>query len=61
LTGSIGSIPIFKKIQNGVVLVKKNQLVATGFLTGFFRVNWVTPGHDFSYFFHQPGKILVSG
>jgi hypothetical protein len=31
--------PYFKKIQNGVVLVKKNQRVATRFLTGFCRVN----------------------
>jgi hypothetical protein len=37
--GSAGSIFIFKKIQNGVVLViKKSQWVATGFLTGFCRV-----------------------
>jgi hypothetical protein len=40
LAGSAGSIPILKKIQNGVVLVKKkkSQRVATRFLTGFCRV-----------------------
>jgi hypothetical protein len=38
-----GSILIFKKIQNGVVLVKKKktQRVTTGFLTGFCRVSRV--------------------
>jgi len=48
------SIPILKKIQNGVVLVKKkSQRVATG----FFRAGRVTPGHDFSYFFINPARF----
>jgi hypothetical protein len=61
LTGSAGSISIFKKIQNGVVLVKKSQRIATGFLTGFCwvnrvtgstrRVSWVTPGYGLYNFF----------
>jgi hypothetical protein len=44
LTRSAGSISILKKIQNGVVLVKKknkSQWVATRFLTGFCWVNRV--------------------
>jgi len=67
LTGSAGSISILKKIQNGVVLVKKNksQRVATGFLTGFFRVSPPgQPGHTGSWlmlFFHQPGPVPAPG
>jgi hypothetical protein len=60
LTGSPGQSLFFKKIQNEVVLVKKNQRVATEFLTGFCRVNrvgWVTPGHDFSNFFINPARF----
>jgi len=46
LTESDGSISILKKIQNGVILVKKqnkSQRDATRFLTRFCRVN--RPGH----------------
>jgi len=60
LTGSPGQSLFFKKVQNKVVLVKKNQRVATEFLTGFCRVNrvgWVTPGHDFSNFFINPARF----
>jgi len=42
----------------------KSQRVATGFLTGFCRVNWVTestgrvvPGHDFFYFFFNSARF----
>jgi hypothetical protein len=56
---SAGSIFIFKKIQNGVVLVKKKK--STGFLPGFAgstcRVGRVTPGHDFFYFFINPVRF----
>jgi hypothetical protein len=63
LTGSAGSIPILKKIQNDVVFVKKNknknksQRVATGFLTGFCRVSRVTPGHGLCNFFINPARF----
>jgi len=56
LTGLARSIFIFKKIQNGVVLVKKNKKKSMGF-------DWVLPGrlgHTGSWlilFFHQPGPV----
>jgi hypothetical protein len=71
LTGSpgfdrvAGSIPILKKIQNDVVLVKKTKV--NRLQPGFCRVIWVTgstrwvgqvtPGHDFSYFFINPARF----
>jgi hypothetical protein len=52
LTGSPGGLgQFFLKNQNDIVLVKKNQRVATGFLTGSCRV---TPGFSFPYFFFNP-------
>jgi hypothetical protein len=49
------SISILKKIQNGIVLLKKkSQRVATGFC----RVNPLgRSGHDFSYFFFNPARF----
>jgi hypothetical protein len=42
----------FKKIQNGVVLIKKKKQKLTGCNRVFDRVNPPgRPGHDFSYFF----------
>jgi len=55
VTGSAGSIPILKKFQNDVILVKKknkSQRDATEFLTGFYQVNLPGRlGYDFFYFF----------
>jgi len=57
------SILILKKIQKGVVLVKKkNKKKSQRVATGFFRACRVTPGHDFSYFLStrpgfNPGSI----
>jgi hypothetical protein len=47
----------FKKNQNDIVLVKKNQRVATGFLTGSCRINRVIPSFFFSLCFFQPGPV----
>jgi hypothetical protein len=58
-----GSISILKKIQNGVVLVKKQK--STGCNRVFDRVlpgrrvGWVTPGHDLSYFFINPARFQL--
>jgi len=55
-----GSIPILKKIQNGVVLVKKQKSTGRNrVLLGQpgRRVGWVTPGHDFFYFFINPARF----
>jgi len=41
VTKSAGSIPILKKIQNDVVLVKKKKQKSTGCNWVFDRVNWV--------------------
>jgi len=48
-----GSIPIFKKIQNGIILAKKTKVngLQPGFARSTRRVGRVTPGHDFFYFF----------
>ena len=56
-----------KKNQNDVVLVKKSQRVATGFLTRFCRVkrivgstrlvSWVTLGFFFPCFFFNPVQL----
>ena len=56
----------FKKNQNNVVLVKKlnkNQRVATRFLTGSCRVNWITESHRnfLPMFFLQPGPVPAPG
>jgi hypothetical protein len=53
-----GSIFILKKFKNGVVLVKKkkSQRVATGFLTGFYRLSRVMV----FLFFHQPDPVPAS-
>jgi hypothetical protein len=62
LTGSAGSIPILKKIQNGVVLIKKKQK-STGCNRVFDRVlpgqpgRQVTPGHGLCYFFINPARF----
>jgi hypothetical protein len=57
LTGSAGSILIFKKIQNDIVLIKKKQK-STGCNRVFDRVlpghRVNPPGHDFFYFFINP-------
>jgi len=47
----------FKKIQNGVVLVKKVNGLQPGFdrVTGLAR--WVTPSHDLCYFFINPARF----
>jgi hypothetical protein len=50
LAGSAESIPILKKIQNGVVLVKKKQKSTR-------RVNRVTPGHGLCYFFINSARF----
>ena len=50
------SIPIFKKIQNGIVLVKKQKKKSTDYnrvLPGH-RVDRVTPNYNFFYFFIIP-------
>jgi hypothetical protein len=45
VTGSARSIPIFKKIQNGVVLVKKKQK-STGCNQVFDRINRVARSYQ---------------
>jgi hypothetical protein len=48
-----GSIPILKKIQNGVVLVKKKKN-STGYNQVFDRVLPSQPGHGLCNFFINP-------
>jgi len=50
LTGSAGSISILKKIQNGVVLVKKKSTDCNRALPG-------QPGHGLCYFFITPAQF----
>jgi hypothetical protein len=64
VAGSARSISILKKIQNGVILVKKNKTKKTkvnglqpGFAGSTRRVDRVKPGHDFSYFFFNPARF----
>jgi hypothetical protein len=61
------SILIFKKNskRRRFSKKKKSQRVATRILTGFCQVGWVTPDHDFFYFFInlarfqlQVGRVL---
>jgi hypothetical protein len=60
-----GSIYILKKIQNGVVLVKKQKKKSTG-CNRVLPGHWVNlpgrPGHDFFYFFINSVRfhLLVS-
>lgn len=54
ITESPGSFKKNKK-QNNAVLVKKNQRVATGFLTG--STSRVTPGFSFPCFFLNPARF----
>jgi hypothetical protein len=55
LTGSSGSIPIFLKNQNDIVLVKKKiNGLQPDFVGSTRQVSRVTPGHDFFYFFFNP-------
>jgi hypothetical protein len=51
-----GSISIFKKIQNDVILIKKVNGLQPSFAgsPGQPLVGRVTPSHDFSYFFINP-------
>jgi hypothetical protein len=47
-----------KKIQNGVVLEKKQKLTGCNRVTrSTCRVGQVTPGHDFFYFFINPARF----
>jgi len=60
-----GSIPILKKIQNGVVLGKKKTKV-NGLQPGFAGSTRSPgqPGHTGSWlmlFFHQPGPVSAPG
>jgi hypothetical protein len=61
LTGLAESILILKKIQNDVVLVKKKvNGLQLGFAGLTCQVGWVTPGHDFSYFFFNPARFHIT-
>jgi hypothetical protein len=55
LTGSAGSF-FFKKNQNDVVLVKKNQK-STGLQLGLDRVSRLTSGFFFPFFFFNPARF----
>jgi len=60
--GLAESISILKKIQNGIVLVKKKKQKSTDCYRVLLgqpgrQVGRVTPSHDFSYFFHQLDPI----
>jgi hypothetical protein len=54
-----GSILIFKKIQNGVVLVKKKKL--NGLQPGFWPDFAGSAGSWLMQFFHQPGLVPAPG
>jgi hypothetical protein len=48
---------ILKKIQNGVVLVKKQKTKVNGLQPCFWPWSTESPGHDFFYFFYQPDPV----
>jgi len=58
LTGSsVAQINSFFKSKRRHFSKKKSQRVVTGFLTGSCRVNRVTPGFSFPYFFFNPARF----
>jgi len=49
--------PYLKKIQNNIVLVKKQKSTGCNRVLQGHRVGRVTLGHDFSYFFINPARF----